>query len=85
MEESTNRYAIAALKDKRSELIGQIRHLEKRVRDLRDSLAHVEGTLAVMDPEGCPTDNRGKRVTGQQGFYGYGERRRDMRLTRERY
>lgn len=73
MEESTNRFAIAALRDKRSELIGQIRHLEKRIRDIRGNLAHVEGTLAVMDPKGCPTDRHGKRVTGQQGFYGHGE------------
>jgi hypothetical protein len=57
-----NDHAIHALKDKRSEIIGQIRHLEAEIRKLRTGLSHVDGTLRIFSPETALQDEKGKPV-----------------------
>ncbi|HEX3860360.1 MAG TPA: hypothetical protein VHY35_01555 [Stellaceae bacterium] len=43
-------YTISELHDKRSELAGEIIQTEKRVKQLRDDLAHVEATIRILRP-----------------------------------
>jgi ribosomal protein L29 len=43
-------FVISGLRDKRSELAGQIVELEKQAMRLRADLAHVEATLRIFDP-----------------------------------
>jgi hypothetical protein len=43
-------FIISGLRDKRSELAGQIVELEKQAMRLRADLAHVEATLRIFDP-----------------------------------
>jgi hypothetical protein len=43
-------FTINELFAKRSELAGQILHMEKQVRQLREDLAHVEATIRILRP-----------------------------------
>src|SRR4051794_1586260 len=43
-------YTLKELYDKRAELAGEIIQLEKRARELRADLAHVEATIRILRP-----------------------------------
>src|SRR3954451_25478404 len=43
-------FALAELIEKRAELAGEIIQAEKRVRELRADLAHVEATIRILRP-----------------------------------
>ena len=43
-------FALAELIDKRAELAGEIIQAEKRARELRADLAHVEATIRILRP-----------------------------------
>lgn len=43
-------YTLTELHEKRAELAGEIIQLEKRARDLRADLAHVEATIRILRP-----------------------------------
>ena len=45
-----NKYAFAALKDKRAELTGQIKSIERQVKTLKRELAHLDATMRLFDP-----------------------------------
>lgn len=66
MNENGNKYALAALKDKRASLAGEIRDLKAKVAKREESLAHVDATIRVFDPdydvETIPTKRPRKRV-----------------------
>lgn len=51
MNELGNKYALAALRERRGELSGEIIHLESRLRSLRQSLGHLDASLAILDPD----------------------------------
>ena len=51
MNEKGNRYALAALKDKRATLASEIVQLERQLRHRRDMLVHVDATLKILDPD----------------------------------
>ena len=59
-----NQYALHALRERRAELAGEITQLESRVRHLRESLTHVDGTLALFDPNGDPSTIPAKKPYG---------------------
>ena len=65
MNEKGNRYALAALRDKRAALASEIVQLERQLRHRRDMLVHVDATLKILDPDvdvsGIPS-RRPKRV-----------------------
>ena len=46
-----NRYVTAALKERRSILAGELRHLEQQIRLATDALTHVDAVLAMYAPE----------------------------------
>ena len=47
-------YALAAIRERRAELAGEIKDLESRLRHLRESLVHVDATLRLFDPSTNP-------------------------------
>ncbi len=50
MNDTGNRYALAALRDKRATLAGEIAQLDKQAKWKREQLGHVDATLAIFDP-----------------------------------
>src|SRR5262245_28656379 len=46
----TNMYAIAALKDRRATLAGEIEQFKQGITDREDMLAHLDATLRALDP-----------------------------------
>jgi CII-binding regulator of phage lambda lysogenization HflD len=66
MNEKGNRYALAALKDKRATLASEIVQLERQLRHRRDMLVHVDATLKFLDPsidtEAIPNKRVPKRI-----------------------
>jgi hypothetical protein len=55
MNENGNKYALAALKDRRASVAGEITATKKRLDYLTDSLRHIDGTIRLfadgLDPE----------------------------------
>jgi hypothetical protein len=50
MNEKGNQYAIAALKDRRATLAGEIQRFKQGIRDREEQLTHLDATLRVLDP-----------------------------------
>lgn len=50
MNEQGNKYALAALKDKRATLSGEIADMKKQIKWREDQLAHVDATIAIFEP-----------------------------------
>jgi hypothetical protein len=50
MNDTGNKYALAALRDKRAILAGEIAQLEKQAKWKREQLGHVDATLSLFDP-----------------------------------
>lgn len=46
----TNQYAIAALKDRRATLAGEIESFRQGITDREDMLSHLDATLRALDP-----------------------------------
>jgi len=46
-----NQYAIAALKDRRATLAGEIEQFKSGIRHRVEQLAHLDATLRILDPE----------------------------------
>jgi hypothetical protein len=51
MNDKGNKYAIAALKDRRATLAGEIQRYKQGIRDREEQLTHLDATLRVLDPE----------------------------------
>jgi hypothetical protein len=63
--ELSNKYALAALKERRAAIAGEISSLESRLRYLRQLVEHVDGTLRLfsdIDPGTIPEKKPYKRV-----------------------
>jgi hypothetical protein len=61
MNDNGNRYALAALKERRSVIDGELRECRRRVRYLQEALGHLDATLSLFDPDGNPKAIRPKR------------------------
>ncbi len=72
MKELGNRYAIAALRERRAELSGEIARIESRLRTLRTSIGHLDASLAILDPERDPKAIPSKR-TRRVKLFGHGK------------
>jgi hypothetical protein len=46
----TNQYAIAALKDRRATLAGEIESYKQGIHDREEMLSHLDATLRALDP-----------------------------------
>jgi len=62
MEDKGNRYALHALKQKRATIASEIVQLERQLRHKRESLVHVDATLALLDPDLSPDSIPNKRI-----------------------
>jgi hypothetical protein len=65
MNDLSNKYALAALKERRAAIAGEISSLESRLRYLRQLVEHVDGTLRMfsdIDPCTIPPKKPYKRV-----------------------
>jgi hypothetical protein len=66
MDDLSNKYALAALKDRRAAIAGEISSLESRLRYLRQMVEHVDGTLRLfapnLDPGAIPEKKPYRRV-----------------------
>lgn len=51
MNDKGNRYAIAALKDRRATLAGEIVQFKDGIRHREEQLAHLDATLRILDPD----------------------------------
>ena len=50
MDDVSNKYALAALKERRAAIAGEITSIESRLRYLRQMVEHVDGTLRLFSP-----------------------------------
>ena len=73
MNDKGNRYALAALKDKRATIASEIVQLERQLRHLRESLVHVDATLRLLDDSIEPGDIRPKRAPRRIKLFRQGE------------
>lgn len=66
MDDVSNKYALAALKERRAAIAGEITSLESRLRYLRQMVEHVDGTLRLfspsLDPGAIPAKKPYRRV-----------------------
>lgn len=51
MNETGNKYALAALKDKRASIAGEIAHMKTQIARRQKQLEHVDETIRIFDPE----------------------------------
>lgn len=51
MNEKGNQYAIAALKDRRATLAGEIVKFKQSIRDRLEQLSHLDTVLRALDPK----------------------------------
>lgn len=51
MNDKGNQYAVAALKDRRATLAGEIIKFKQGIRDRLEQLSHLDAVLRVLDPE----------------------------------
>ena len=68
----TNQYAIAALKDRRATMAGEIVRFKQGIRDREEQLAHLDATLRILDPEYRADTIAPKRLR-QVKLFGQGE------------
>jgi hypothetical protein len=61
MNDNGNQYALAAFKERRAALDGELRQCEQRLRHLGGMLGRLDATLSLFDPEGAPKAIRAKR------------------------
>lgn len=66
---------VSALVQKRAEVSGIVAELEERVRQARASLAHIDATLLLFDPDAKPATIRARRKSpkNRDGLFAEGE------------
>jgi hypothetical protein len=73
MNELGNKYAAAALRERRAEIAGEITALDKRLAHLRDMLVHIDATLRLFDPDADPSRIAPKRPYRRVKLFGSGK------------
>lgn len=68
----TNQYAVAALKDRRATLAGEIQRFKQGIRDREEQLSHLDATLRILDPSYRADTIAPKRLR-QVKLFGQGE------------
>ena len=73
MNELGNKYALAALRERRAELAGEIAQAERRLAYLREMVAHVDATIRLFDPEADPDTIPRKKPYKRVKLFGAGK------------
>ena len=66
-------HVICALRDKRSELAGMVNRLEQQLAEHRASLAHLDATMQLFDPDIRPDEIRPQAAAVAQRWFRPGE------------
>jgi hypothetical protein len=66
-------HAIDALRRKRAELAGMLHQLEQQLVQQRATLAHVDATMRLFDPDIRPKDSRPKQPRERNAWFRQGE------------
>jgi hypothetical protein len=70
----SNKYAFAALRDKRAEIAGKVAALHKEIGRLQRDLAKVDGVIRLFDPSYRVGSIRAKALASGQTRFKQGER-----------
>jgi hypothetical protein len=73
MENLTNKYALAALKDRRATLAGEIADLKRRLQTATTQLDHIDACLTIFEYEGDPAAIPNKRPRRRVKLFAQGE------------
>lgn len=73
MNEKGNRYALAALKERRALLASEIISLERQLKHRKQLIVHVDQTLRLLDPSIDPKTIKNKRPTRRIKLFRHGE------------
>jgi hypothetical protein len=69
----TELHVICALRDKRSELAGMMNRLEQQLAQHRASLAHLDATMQLFDPDIRPDQIRPRQQRPRNAWFRPGE------------
>jgi hypothetical protein len=67
MNDNGNRYALAALRERRAALVGEMKDCDRKLRYLREAIGHIDATLSLFDPSGDPNEIAAKRPACASG------------------
>jgi hypothetical protein len=70
MKESSNKYALAALKARRAEIDGELEACRRRLENLSEAIVHLDASLALLDPSYDPASVRPKRLYRRAKLFG---------------
>ena len=73
MTDLGNQYALAALRERRAEMAGEITTLERQLRHLRESLVHIDATRRLFNPDADPSTIPAKRPYKRVKLFGQGK------------
>ena len=66
-------HVISALRDKRSELAGIVSQLQQQLTEHRASLAHLDATMLLFDPDVRPEEIRPRQQRSRSSWFRPGE------------
>src|SRR5436309_1186473 len=69
----SNKYAFAALRDKRADIAGRITALKKQIAKHKAELAKLDGVIALFDPAYQVGDIPAKRAKQRSNLFAHGE------------
>src|SRR5438876_1895075 len=69
----SNKYAFAALRDKRAEIAGKIAALKKQIARHKTELTKLDGVIALFDPAYKVGDIPAKRAKQRSNLFTHGE------------
>ncbi len=73
-EQKPNPAALAAVREKRGEIVGIIAELERQIASHRSDLLHTDYTLRLLDPAFTVAETRTKRIRfSSKGYFEKGE------------
>ena len=66
-------HVVSALRAKRAEVSGYIHDLEKKIKNWRTRLAHIDATIKIFSPETDPEAIPPRRTYRRSGYFKKGE------------
>jgi hypothetical protein len=73
MDAKGNKHTVSALRGRQAAIAGEIRAIERRLSDLRQSYAAIEATVKLFDPEAAKHLVRPKRPYKRVRLFGGGK------------
>jgi hypothetical protein len=70
MNEKSSKYAIAALKERRAEIDGELEACRRRMETLTEAIVHLDASLVLLDPTYDAASVRPKRPYRQARLFG---------------